>query len=62
MPEGFDSESFALAALRRKISVVPGTLFSASCGLRNCFRISCGFPLDERARRALGILAKLAAR
>lgn len=60
MPEGFDSESFALAALNRKISVVPGTLFSASCGLRNCFRISCGFPLDDRSRRALGILARLA--
>lgn len=60
MPAGFDSEAFALAALKRKISVVPGTLFSASCGLRNCFRISCGFPLDDRSRRALGILAKLA--
>lgn len=61
MPDGFDSEAFALAALKRKISVVPGTLFSASCGLRNRFRVSCGFPLDDRARRALGILAKLAA-
>jgi len=60
MPDGFDSEAFSLAALKRKISVVPGTLFSASCGLRNCFRISCGFPLDDRSRRALGILAKLA--
>jgi len=60
MPEGFDSEAFALAALKRKISIVPGTIFSASCGLRNCFRISCGFPLDDRSRRALGILAKLA--
>jgi DNA-binding transcriptional MocR family regulator len=60
MPEGFDSEAFALAALKRKISVVPGTLFSASCGLRNCFRISCGSPLDDASRRALGILAKLA--
>ena len=61
MPPGFDSERFALAALARRISVVPGTLFSASCGLRHCFRISCGFPLDDRARRALGILGKLAA-
>lgn len=60
MPDGFDSEAFALAALKRKISVVPGTLFSASCGLRNCFRISCGSPLDAPSRRALGILAKLA--
>ncbi len=60
MPEGFDSEEFALAALRRRISVVPGTLFSASCGLRNCFRINCGFPLDEPSRRAVGILARLA--
>lgn len=60
MPDGFDSEAFAIEALKRKISVVPGTLFSASCGLRNCFRISCGFPLDDRSRRAIGILAKLA--
>ena len=60
MPDGFDAEAFALAALKRKISVVPGTLFSASCGLRNFFRISCGFPLDDRSRRAIGILAKLA--
>ncbi len=61
MPPGFDSEVFALAALDRRISVVPGTLFSASCGLRHCFRISCGFPLDDRARRALEILGRLAA-
>ncbi len=60
LPEGFDSEVFALAALKQKISVVPGTLFSASGGLRNCFRISCGSPLDNTSRRALGILAKLA--
>lgn len=60
LPEGFDSEAFALAALKRKISVVPGTLFSASGGLRNCFRISCGSPLDATSRRALDILAQLA--
>ncbi len=60
MPEGFDSEAFAIAALKRKISVVPGPLFSASCGLRNFFRISCGFPLDERAHRALEVLGRLA--
>ena len=61
MQDGFDSEKFSVAALKRKISVVPGTLFSATCGLRNCFRISCGFPLDDRAHRGIGILARLAA-
>ncbi len=61
MLEGFDSEKFAVDALKRKISVVPGTLFSASCGLRSSFRISCGFPLNETAHRGIGILAKLAA-
>lgn len=62
LPPPFDSETFALEAFRRKISVVPGTIFSASCGLRNCFRISCGFPLDEPAQRALGVLGEIAAR
>lgn len=60
MPDGFDSEKFSIAALNRKISIVPGTLFSATCGLRNLFRISCGSPLDDRSQRAIGILARLA--
>jgi DNA-binding transcriptional MocR family regulator len=61
MPDGFDSEKFSIAALKRKISIVPGTLFSASRGLQNSFRVSCGSPLDNRSQRAIGILARLAA-
>jgi DNA-binding transcriptional MocR family regulator len=60
MPEGFDSEEFAVKAIAAGISLVPGTIFTPTCRLRNCFRLSCGSAFDERAAKAVKTLGRLA--
>ena len=62
MPSGFDSESFTVDAVAKGISLVPGTLFSPSGGLKNCFRLSCGFAFGPRTLDAITVLGKLAGR
>ncbi len=62
MPEGFDSEAFTSAALENRISIAPGTIFSASGGLNHCFRLACGFAFGERTLEAIATLGKLAPR
>lgn len=62
MEPDFDAEAFARSAFAEGISLVPGSIFSPSCGLTNCFRISCGFPVDDRAMKAIKTLGRLARR
>lgn len=60
MPPGFDAEDFAVKAMEKQISLVPGPVFSASGGLRNCFRLSCGFAFNDRTLDAVRQLGKIA--
>lgn len=60
MPAGFDAQAYTAAALKKGISISPGTLFSASGGLNHCFRLSCGFPFGGRTLEAISTLGKLA--
>ncbi|MCW1887412.1 PLP-dependent aminotransferase family protein [Luteolibacter flavescens] len=60
MPAGFDSQAFTQAALKKGISLSPGTIFSASGGLNHCFRLSCGFAFGERTLEAIATLGQLA--
>lgn len=60
MPTGFDSEAFTISALEKGISISPGTIFSASCELNHCFRLSCGFAFGARTLEAITTLGKLA--
>lgn len=62
MPAGFDSERFTIEAVAKGISLVPGTLFSPSGGLANCFRLSCGFAFGPRTLDAIATLGELAPR
>jgi DNA-binding transcriptional MocR family regulator len=48
-------------ALREKISIVPGPMFSARNGFRHCFRLSCGHPWSDALESAIARLARLAA-
>lgn len=62
LPEGADAEKLAVAAFREKISIVPGSVFSASCRFQNCFRLNCGHEWSQRlegALRKLGRIAKM---
>jgi DNA-binding transcriptional MocR family regulator len=60
MPARFDSETFAVDAISKGISIVPGTLFSPSGGLKNCFRLSCGAAIGPRELTAITTLGTLA--
>lgn len=60
MPPGFDSESFAVRALEAGISLIPGSIFSPTCGLKHCLRLSCGIGWDERAANAVRTLGRMA--
>ncbi|MES2658608.1 MAG: PLP-dependent aminotransferase family protein [Verrucomicrobiota bacterium] len=62
MPAGFESEAFTVDAVAKGISLVPGTLFSPSGGLKNCFRLSCGFAFGPRTLDAIATLGKVASR
>lgn len=60
MPTGFDAGAFGAAALGKRISISPGPIFSASGGLNQCFRLSCGFAFGARTLEAITVLGKLA--
>ncbi|HUM66804.1 MAG TPA: PLP-dependent aminotransferase family protein [Chitinophagaceae bacterium] len=46
-------------AMKHKISITPGKIFSASCNYSNCIRISFGKPWDDDADYGLMMLGKL---
>ena len=50
------------AAMKHKISFVPGKIFSASCNYSNCMRISFGKPWTEDMDYGLMMLGKLIAK
>ncbi|WP_411826631.1 PLP-dependent aminotransferase family protein [Luteolibacter sp. AS25] len=59
MPEKYDSELLSIAALEHDICLIPGSLFSASCGLKNCLRLSCGHSWSKRSAEAIRTLGRL---
>lgn len=61
LPKAFDAERLAEDALDHGISVVPGTIFSASRGLRNCLRLSCGARFTPRIEHAVKVIGRLCA-
>ena len=60
MPESVDAVALHEAALEEAISIAPGILFSASGRYRNCVRLNCALPWDERLETALRRLGELA--
>jgi DNA-binding transcriptional MocR family regulator len=46
-------------AMKHRISIVPGKIFSASCNYNNCIRISFGKPWSEDAEWGIMMLGKL---
>ncbi|HSW53170.1 MAG TPA: PLP-dependent aminotransferase family protein [Sulfuricaulis sp.] len=60
MPKAVDALELHRRALARKILVAPGPLFSPKQAYRNCIRLTCALPWDERLERALVTLGRLA--
>jgi DNA-binding transcriptional MocR family regulator len=59
LPNGCDSEELFRQALRNKISLGPGTLFSATDRYRNCIRMGCAQPWSPRVEQAVARLGDL---
>jgi DNA-binding transcriptional MocR family regulator len=62
LPPGVDALQIHEQALRRRIVVAPGPLFSARQRFTNFIRISAGAPWSERMAEGLRTLARLIAR
>lgn len=62
LPAGTDSLALHEAALRKRIVVAPGPLFSARQRFANFIRISAGTPWSERVADGIRTLARLTAR
>ena len=60
LPKGCDSIELHDEALARKISITPGTLFSATGGFRQFIRINCAHQWSRQIERALTTLGELA--
>mgnify|MGYP006278909349 CR=1 FL=1 len=60
MPPAVDAVVLHERALDHGVSVAPGILFSASGRYRNCIRLNCALPWDERLEKALETLGRLA--
>ena len=62
LPPGVDALALHEQALRRRIVVAPGPLFSARQRFANFIRISAGMPWSDRVADGLKTLARLIAR
>ncbi|WP_315778578.1 MULTISPECIES: hypothetical protein [unclassified Bradyrhizobium] len=60
LPAGFDADALYVLAIRERICFVPGGLFTASDGYRNCLRLSCSHDWDARIERSVERLGELA--
>ena len=62
MPEAVDALELHARALDAGVSIAPGPLFSPTQGHRNCIRLSCGAPWNERLDAAVRLVGRLATR
>jgi DNA-binding transcriptional MocR family regulator len=60
MPADVDSVELYQQAMKERIGVAPGPMFSASNRYRNCLRINCAVPWSDRTERALARIGELA--
>jgi DNA-binding transcriptional MocR family regulator len=60
MPAGVDTVELYQQAMKERIGVAPGPMFSASNRYRNCLRVNCGVPWSDRTERALARIGELA--
>lgn len=60
LPTETDSLALFQSAVREKISISPGPLFSVTGRFRNCIRLNCGNVWSERIETAIETVGKLA--
>jgi DNA-binding transcriptional MocR family regulator len=59
-PPGVDALVLYRKALEKKVSVVPGPLFSPKRDYGRCIRLNCGYPWSERIEEALVTIGHIA--
>ena len=62
LPQGVDSLKLHGMALREKISITPGPLFSAKQRYKNFIRLNCGQVMSDRIEQSLSTLGRLTAK
>lgn len=62
LPAEVDSVQLYADALKAKINIAPGLLFSSQQHYRQCLRINCGIPWDQPIADALETLGQLASK
>jgi len=60
LPAGVDTLKLHAAAMKRRIAIAPGNLFSVKERYRNCLRINCGIPWSDAVEQAVRTLGELA--
>ncbi len=60
LPHGIDAVALQEAALKHRINLAPGTLFSVKDRYRSCLRIGCGIPWSDAIDGALRTVGELA--
>jgi DNA-binding transcriptional MocR family regulator len=60
MPRSVDALELHAQALRHKINVAPGPIFSAKGAYKNFIRLNCGYPFTEEIERAIFTVGRLA--
>ncbi|HEY1270166.1 MAG TPA: PLP-dependent aminotransferase family protein [Candidatus Binatia bacterium] len=60
LPKSIDSLDLHRKALKERVSIAPGPIFSAKQKYKNFIRISCGEPWTDRIERAMETLGNLA--
>lgn len=61
LPGKLDSLKAFHTARKRNIAIMPGIMCSSTQRYRNCIRISCGYPLDQRIEKGIAVLGRIVA-
>jgi DNA-binding transcriptional MocR family regulator len=59
LPKGTDSVQLQQMALKKKISIAPGPVFSAQQTYREFIRVNCAIPWSPQVERGISTLAGL---
>lgn len=60
LPSGCDTTRLHAQAIRHRINTAPGALFSVRDRYRNCLRMNCGLPWNDKVEAAVRTLGELA--
>lgn len=59
LDKGVDTEELFEVAMRHKISISPGRMFTMQEQFRNCMRVSLGLPWSEELEERFKVLGRL---